>query len=616
MGLRLAGRHMGFRVACMVLSCGTAHSFAIAAGEGGNEPVPEGGGPCAALNGPICVGADSACQFSDLQDAIDSVSESSGENTTIHVADNQEYEDQVLFIFNRNLTLRGGFSSCAAFSPSGRTALHGTATHSVISIGADAGHRTVHLESLEIRDGGGTDPVGFHTHSIGGGVGIGGNVDVTITGSMVSDNSATFGGGIALGGEDGAELTLVDTWIIDNAAANGVNGAAHSSGNGGGIFCVDGGTVTIEGGMIRSNEAVADKNGATAGGGAYLGGCGFSATGTEVMFNVSQTGDGGGIFLGSGGELILSGSSAGPLLLGNNIAGRSGGGVFTTSPAILDGVAVEDNVAGYSGTGGGGGIYTASSSLIIDSSTCIGCSTLRDNTAATAGSAIYADHFGQPVVVTIRNTRIAGNGDQTDIPVLQVDSGGNLPSSIAQLHMANDLVAFNYGSSVASIVSNTQGYIQVSTSTVVGNSVGNNGVDDLFINRNDQEPQNPPPVTLLNSILFEAPGVPAVAMPTIDDRVDCLIAYEGSGLPPAAILIADPRFTDVKEEDFHLQADSPAIDFCRFANDGPDLDLDGNPRGVDAPQVPPYVPDATYDLGAYEWQPGITDRIFADGFDS
>ena len=41
MGLRLAGRHMGFRVACMVLSCGTAHSFAIAAGEGGNEPVPE-----------------------------------------------------------------------------------------------------------------------------------------------------------------------------------------------------------------------------------------------------------------------------------------------------------------------------------------------------------------------------------------------------------------------------------------------------------------------------------------------------------------------------------------------------------------------------------------------
>src|SRR5690606_36647607 len=112
-------------MALALLSCLAVPLLAANAGEIRGGPAPEGGGPCTAINGPICVGADSACQFSDLQDAIDSASESGGAQTTIHVADNQDYTGQRLFVDNRNLTLRAGYSSCSDFSPNGTTTLRG-----------------------------------------------------------------------------------------------------------------------------------------------------------------------------------------------------------------------------------------------------------------------------------------------------------------------------------------------------------------------------------------------------------------------------------------------------------------------------------------------------------
>jgi hypothetical protein len=98
-------------------------------------------------------------------------------------------------------------------------------------------------------------------------------------------------------------------------------------------------------------------------------------------------------------------------------------------------------------------------------------------------------------------------------------------------------------------------------------------------------------------------------------EAQCVIAHQDSDLPTdPSVLVANPRFVDPDDGDYHLQSASPAIDFCTLTEDVPDDDLDGNPRGVDAPQVPPFLPGAIFDLGAYEWS-GPGDTIFADGFE-
>jgi hypothetical protein len=602
-----------------LLSCLAVPPLAAGAHESRDGPVPEGGGPCAAINGPVCVGADSACQFSDLQDAIDSASESGGTHTTIHVAGNQEYADQRLFVSNRNLTLRGGYSSCSAVSPNGTTTLRGVGTGSVISIDADAGARVVHLENLKIRDGGGTDPIGFHVYSEGGGVRIHGDVAVTIRASTIWNNAATHGGGIYINGGDGAELMLDSgTEILVNSAENGVNGAGHNSGEGGGIYCIDGGAIEMHGGQIYANVAVADTNGSTRGGGVYLEGCSFTATasgedsGVRLNYAGGEGGKGGGFYVTADADdpavLELHGTSAGPFPLSSNVAGGDGGGMFVRGTAILDGTAVEENIAGYSGVGSGGGMYLFGSDLTMDSAACPGCSSVAFNTATASGSAIHAPSAGTTEIVTISNTRVFGNGSADGGSVIDVGSTA-LAAEATSLRLANDLLVHNMGSVLARVDSRQPGEIFVTSTTIADNAV-----DVVFNNINSDDPIHPPPTWLLNSIVREAPGTPGVTT-LIDVEAQCVIAHQDSDLPTdPSVLVANPRFVDPDDGDYHLQSASPAIDFCTLTEDVPDDDLDGNPRGVDAPQVPPFLPGAIFDLGAYEWS-GPGDTIFADGFE-
>lgn len=71
--------------------------------------------------------------------------------------------------------------------------------------------------------------------------------------------------------------------------------------------------------------------------------------------------------------------------------------------------------------------------------------------------------------------------------------------------------------------------------------------------------------------------------------------------------LVDPVFVDAANGNYRLSAGSPAIDAGSASPPGGlrPFDLDGNPR--------PTGPGV--DIGAYEYQPAITDIIFRDGFD-
>ncbi len=81
----------------------------------------------------------------------------------------------------------------------------------------------------------------------------------------------------------------------------------------------------------------------------------------------------------------------------------------------------------------------------------------------------------------------------------------------------------------------------------------------------------------------------------------------------------DPLFVDAPNGNYHLAAYTQnnllhaarAIDFAPTVGGDPAYDLDGKSYGQDVPAVPDLY--GTRDLGAYEAQP-INDRIFADGF--
>ena len=118
-------------------------------------------------------------------------------------------------------------------------------------------------------------------------------------------------------------------------------------------------------------------------------------------------------------------------------------------------------------------------------------------------------------------------------------------------------------------------------------------------------------VTIRRSIVWE-PGRDLIGglvpFGVVADEVLVADASELGG--QANILVGDPLFVAAGGGDFHLAANSPAVDVAT-AHPGLQWDADGYPRQVDLPDRPNGLGAA--DLGAFERQ--LSDSIFSDGFD-
>jgi hypothetical protein len=223
--------------------------------------------------------------------------------------------------------------------------------------------------------GGVNGGVGF---SEGGGLYNSSNTGTpTVTGSTLSDNSATYGGGID--NEYGGALTVSNSTLSGNSAAD----------DGGGIDNAYGGVLTVSNSTLFGNSA------------SYGGGI-DNNSGSLTVSNSTLSGNsayGGGGIDNLGGTLTVSNST----LSGNSANNGDGGGIFNGYNYYFGTVTVSNStLSGNSAAYFGGGISTASPRPVTLTNVSV-----TANRANTSGGGLYVYIYGRGPV--LHNTLIAGN---------------------------------------------------------------------------------------------------------------------------------------------------------------------------------------------------------------
>ena len=183
----------------------------------------------------------------------------------------------------------------------------------------------------------------------GGGVDVDDSASFTMTGGEIKTNEANSGGGGVYA--HSGTFTLSGIASIESNTAKGRNG--------GGIYVDSTGTLKIEGGSIKSNNATKTSGGTGNGGGVYVYGYG-DLKGKLNMIGGSIEGNGAGKngsnYYGSGGGVYIDGGTftmTGGEIKTNNA--KNGGGVALDKGGTLElsGGKIINNTAKNNGDGGG-----------------------------------------------------------------------------------------------------------------------------------------------------------------------------------------------------------------------------------------------------------------------
>ncbi|MEO6690616.1 MAG: hypothetical protein ABIS07_09470, partial [Dokdonella sp.] len=233
-----------------------------------------------------------------------------------------------------------------------------------------------------------------------------------------------------------------------------------------------------------------------------------------------------------------------------------------------------------------------------------GCNSVSNNRSVTldsqghdvptAGSAILMQTDG-----ALSANRLVMRGNE-GAHAIRVADGLHLPLSLDTCLLAGNTVT-------AELATFGSASTTINQCTFAGNSIG--GPSVMYAETG---------FTMTNSIIAQG------ALSTLHyvgsgagRAIDYVMAQETATLNLGAthLFNADPLFVDVANGDFHLRADSDAIDVAPPVA-GDDRDLDNRPRDQDMPNVPNL--DGDRDLGAYERQVHLcaSDTIFCDGFDA
>jgi CSLREA domain-containing protein len=254
-----------------------------------------------------------------------------------------------------------------------------------------AAERVLHFVAGTSTVNGVTIRYGNYVGGLGGGVYTGSNTNVTLSEVTISNNVASFGGGILSNGT----LTLTNSTVSGNSAPTG-----------GGIFNDFGGMLTLTNTMISFNTANLEA------GGIYNRET-LTLTNSTVRGNFTNFGNGGGVFNFSG-MLTLTNST-----VSTNQAGGDGGGIHSWGTLMI----MNSTVSGNSASGVGGGISSNSGVEITNS-------TVSNNSAVEGGGGIFSDGL-----LTLKSSTFSGNS------TLSFGGGGINISSSGTANLDNTIVA-------------------------------------------------------------------------------------------------------------------------------------------------------------------------------
>ena len=591
----------------------------------------------------IRVGSDdTGCDYASLQSAITAASDGA---VILLSGSTDHHRGNIYQVFTKSLTIRGGYASCTATDPSGRTTLDANQQGRVFDIwlpsGAD-GPQEVILENLEITNG--------QTSNSGGGILIEGRPgvqSVTLKNVQVTNNQATAsGGGVAVligGPRDGAGGLI----LVSDAASmidSNVSGA-----NGGGLACLNpsghnigiGNLMVIDRTNVIGNEAIngggfSSVNCATTQW--YSGGSQFLFLPDSAIAANTASELGGGIYLSDGSALNFRGTSgtASGVLAGDMNAGRivgneanHGGGAYVTGASTilrLEEVIVDANSA----SNDGGGLFVNDGASIEMGRNNVGhsapcqpqqsasgvitfprCSRLRGNDAGRHGGAVYIDSGS----VLVRHTLISGNGASNFGSVAMVRGS---EQRNGQATFSDSLVFGNLGTHLFYAWTNSD--LTVRWSTITDNDNPTNALR-AFTSTGSAR------IRLQGSIVQEESGnvLTASGSGTLDVASECVMGHQD----PSQVFGSlnryqqnNPRLFEKDETRPYFPAPtSPAIDFCDGATAG-SIDLAARSRGsahTGSPLTnpPPWSGEGSHDIGAYEtnW-PELEDEIFTSRFEA
>lgn len=557
----------------------------------------------------IKVGTDNNCDFfafgaEQLQRAIDAAFADGTGLTEIHVEAGGNYNGFSYVINggveNQSVVIIGGYPNCLDSSEPADgmvTVIDGLGMVNTV-VNVEAGDNSlIEFHNIAITGGSG---------GAGGGLAIADENAVRAFNLSVHDNSGSFGGGIYVSGENTFLELHNGSDVFDNIAEF----------SGGGIFCDDA-RITLD-----SLTALTNNEAGINGGGFFLNNCrlnSFSSLPGGIFSNRAAI-DGGGGFVSAGGFFNMIGGTAAqigdassPASLDNNRAGANGGGLEIRGAGsrarIRDGRVVFNTAdADSSGKGRGGGIHMTSATELEIARTLPGdqchtvdrCSLLSGN-RAQIGGAVSADF---DALVDIRHTYIENNTALTESSAIDMNAGDFSPGT---LHLQGNVIADNesVGSFTINLKSNNLATFAYNT---MARNLGT--ATDRVIAFDDRVD-----LQAHGNIWFETVGQIFTPnwSPTATATMDCSLAFETASLPPGAtrVISQDPFLADPENGDFHLSDESPAIDFCDNTVFDPDADIDGMPRGGDAPTVPDL--HGPFDLGADEHALQV---VFASGFEA
>src|SRR5262245_12228806 len=243
---------------------------------------------------------------------------------------------------------------------------------------------------------------GFNT--FGGGAIFNNEATLTLNSSVVTENAAPAGGGIASGTNKPGPIgttTLNNSQVTDNLA-----------------FAAGGGGIINHAGTLTLNSSVVSGNTGASGGGIASGKGNPDAGEILIVLNKSKVigntasggADGGGGGIANGGTLVSNNSE----IVGNTAPGGAGAGLLNHGDsATLNKTVVSGNTAPNDGTDDGfaGGIAnvnfglpsTPVVALVLNNSQVTG------NSASGGGGGIINADDGGPATVTLNHTQVSGN---------------------------------------------------------------------------------------------------------------------------------------------------------------------------------------------------------------